>query len=662
MNQERGNVSVSTENIFPIIRKWLYSDRDIFLRELVSNAADANAKLRRLTSIGEISLPEEEALTIQVSFDSAAGTLSVIDNGIGMTADEIRKYINQIAFSGVMDFVDTYKDKGVEAGGIIGHFGLGFYSAFMVSDKVRIDTLSWQDGAEAASWESEDGMAYVMGPSEYARRGSCITLTLSEEGKEFLTGSKIREILDKYCNFMPFPIYFTDIEADKARAAREVEAAKKRAEEKQKDKEKKAQDQDAATDADEDLTDDEDLTPAPVDLAMINDTSPLWLKKPSNCTDEEYKSFFHKTFRDYRDPLFWIHLNMDYPFNLKGILYFPRLENAYETLEGRIKIYYNQVFVADNIKEIIPEFLFLLKGTIDCPDLPLNVSRSFLQNDAYVSKLSSHIIRKVSDKLSQLFQNQRADYEKYWQDIGVFVKYGMLREEKFYDRVKDIALYKTVDGDFKVLADLGDTLLYTPDPKQQIAYVQMAKARGMTVLVMDHELDNHFMSFIEYKHQGKKFRRVDAELGGKDSETAHAEALTALFRKTSGQEKLDVKFQSLGDGALPALIVESEESRRMQEMRKQFERMKGSGDDSMDIDSLFPLQTTLVINDDQILVSRLKALGDIHGQEEQADLLARQIYDLARLGHGSLTADDMAAFLKRSTEVLDRLTRPAGDA
>ena len=650
MNQERGNVSVNTENIFPIIRKWLYSDRDIFLRELVSNAADANAKLRRLATIGEAELAEGETLKIEVVFDKANKQLQVIDNGIGMTADEIRKYINQIAFSGVMDFVEKYKEKGVASEGIIGHFGLGFYSAFMVADLVRIDTLSHAPGAEAASWESEDGMTYVMDASDKADRGTRITLTLSDEGMEFLTGAKIREILDKYCSFMPDPIYFTDIEAEEARQKREEEDRKRRAEEKAKQAKEAAEKDETAPEEGEE--EDKPSEPQP-----INDTRPLWLKKPSECTDDEYKSFFRKTFRDYRDPLFWIHLNLDYPFNLKGILYFPRMDNVYESLEGRIKIYYNQVFVADNIKEIIPEFLFLLKGTIDCPDLPLNVSRSFLQNDTYVSKLSQHIIRKVSDKLSQLFKDQREDYEKYWQDIGVFVKYGMMKEDKFYDRVKDIALYQTVDKTYKVLSDLHDTILYTPDPKQQVAYVQMARARDLDVIVMDQEIDNHFMSFIEYKHQGKKFKRVDAELGGKDSDSAHAERLTELFRKASGNDKLEVKVQTLGDKALPAMIAESEESRRMQEMRKQFERMSG-GKDGMDIDSMFPIELTLVVNDDQPLVNRLSALADLPGQEEKADLLARQIYDLARLGHGSLTAEDMAEFLRRSTEVLDKLTRP----
>jgi molecular chaperone HtpG len=634
MNQERGNVSVSTENIFPIIRKWLYSDRDIFLRELVSNAADANSKLRRLADLGEFERSSDDTLQIRVTFDPAAGTLAVEDNGIGMTAEEIRKYINQIAFSGVMDFVEKYKDKGAESGGIIGHFGLGFYSAFMVADKVRIDTLSWQPGAEAASWESEDGMAYVMGPSERTSRGSLITVTLSDEGKEFLTSAKIREILDKYCSFMPYPIYFTDA----AKAAGQAEDA-------QADRE---------TGDELDELGDEEGAPAGAGEQPINDVSPLWLKKPSECTDEEYKAFFRKTFRDYREPLFWIHLNMDYPFNLKGILYFPRTDNIYESLEGRIKIYYNQVFVADNIKEIIPEFLFLLKGCMDCPDLPLNVSRSFLQNDAYVSKLSAHIIRKVADKLTQLFNNQRDDYNKYWQDIGVFVKYGMLREEKFYEKVKDIALFKTVDGSFKVLANLGDTLLYTPNPSQQVAYVQRARARGLDVLVMDHELDNHFMSFIEFKNHGKHFKRVDAELGGSDGDAARTEKLGQLFRAKLGKDKLEVKVQSLGGDALPAMILESEESRRMQEMRKQFERMQG-GDEKMDIDSLFPLQQTLVLNDDQPLVARLQALAEIPGREEQAELLVRQIYDLARLGHGSLQADDMAEFLKRSASLLEKL-------
>ncbi len=628
MHQESGRVSVSTENIFPIIRKWLYSDRDIFLRELVSNASDAISKLKRLVDMGEAQLPEDELFRIDVSFDSEAGELMITDNGIGMTTEEIRKYINQIAFSGVMDFVEKYKDKAAEDAGIIGHFGLGFYSAFMVSDQVRIDTLSWQDGAEAASWQSEDGMEYIMAGSEYDQRGSRITLKLSEEGKSFLNSSEIRSILDKYCNFMPYPIYFHDLTAERKAAEEAAKADKK---------------------------DDNEETAADKEILPVNNVSPLWLKNPSECTDDEYKEFYRTTFRDFREPLFWIHLNMDYPFKLRGILYFPQTDNVYETLEGRIKIYYNQVFVADNIKEIIPEFLFLLKGCIDCPDLPLNVSRSFLQNDEYVGKLSSNIIRKVSEKLNKLFKDQREDYESYWHDIGVFVKYGMLRDEKFNDRVKEIALFKTVDDKFKTLAELGDEIYYTPDAKQQVTYIQMAKKRGLEVVIMDHELDNHFMSMIEYKNEGKKFKRVDAELGGKDSESDRTEAFAAIFRAASGIEKLDVKVQSLGEEALPAMILESEENRRIQEMRKQFEKMQGKGDDAMDIDSMFPLQQTLVINEDSPLISRMHALNELPAQREKAEAIAEQVYDLARLGHGSLTAEDMAKFLKRSAELLNKL-------
>lgn len=651
MNKEKGQISVNTENIFPIIRKWLYSDRDIFLRELVSNAADAIAKLERLEALGEFTRPDGDQPKISVEYDSDAGTLVIEDNGIGMTAEEIRKYINQIAFSGVMDFVEKYKDKGAETEGIIGHFGLGFYSAFMVSDRVRIETLSFQAGAAAASWESDDGMAYEMGDCDRAARGSRITLTLSEEGREFIDGAKLREILDKYCGFMAYPIYFSDVIADQKRREQAEKDAKEAAKKARKDAKEKGEDEDAA---EQKALADAAGRPEP---GPINDTTPLWLKKPSECTDEEYKSFYHKAFQDYRDPLFWVHLNLDYPFRLQGILYFPKTDNMYESLEGRIKIFYNQVFVADNIKEIIPEFLFLLKGTIDCPDLPLNVSRSFLQNDAYVSKLSTHIVRKVADRLNSLFKDQREQYEKYWQDIGVFVKYGMMRDEKFYDRVKDIALFKTVDGEHKTIADLGDTLLYTPDAKQQVAYVRMARERGLDVLVMDHDIDNHFMSFFEYKQNGKKFKRVDAELGGEEGSSDRLEAVQALFRKATANDKLEIKMQRLGEKSLPAMIAESEESRRMQEMRKQFEQMKSDGDDGMDIDSLFPLQQTLVVNEDQPLISRLLALAEVPGKEEQASHLARHVYDLARLGHGSLTADDMAEFLRRSTDLLTELSQ-----
>ena len=646
MNKEHGAVSVNTENIFPIIRKWLYSDQDIFLRELVSNATDAVAKLRRLVTMGEAEGLADEKYSINVIYNSDAGTLVIEDNGIGMTAEEIRTYINQIAFSGAMDFVEKYKEKGAETTGIIGHFGLGFYSAFMVADLVRIDTLSYKPGSEAASWESEDGMAYDMGPSERSTRGTSITLTLSDEGKKFLSTGKIEEILGKYCNFMPYPIFLTDVvaETEKAKAQADKSAAKP------SKAEVEAEDINPADEATGEPVI-EDHEPKP-----INDTTPLWLKDPKDCTDEEYKSFFRKTFHDYRDPLFWIHLNIDYPFNLKGILYFPKSDNVYESLEGRIKIYYNQVFVADNIKEIIPEFLFLLKGTLDCPDLPLNVSRSFLQNDEYVSKLSGHIIRKVADKLNALFKNDRGQFEKYWQDIGVFVRYGMMRDEKFYEKVKEIALYKTVDKTFQTQPELGEMIHYTPDANKQVAYVERAKARGLTVVVMDHELDNNFMSFLEYKNKKVKFKRVDADLGGEKGDDSQKEAFETLFRGATGKEKLTVNLMALGSDALPAMIIESEEARRMQEMRKQFEQM-GGGDDKMDFDSLFPIDQTLVINQDQPLVARLKAMADLPQQKEKAEELARHVYDLARLGHGSLTAEELAAFLKRSAALLQDLAQ-----
>ena len=639
MIQEKGSVSVSTENIFPIIRKWLYSDHDIFLRELVSNAADALSKLKRLSSLGEAQVPEGTAWRIDVVEDKEKGTLTVSDNGIGMTADEVRRYINQIAFSGAVDFVEKYKDASAEQTGIIGHFGLGFYSAFMVSDKVRIDTLSFAEGAEAARWESENGTEYEMEGSDRTERGTTVTLFLSEEGKTLLEPGKVRAVLEKYCSFMPFPIHLDGAE-----------------------------------------------TP-------VNDTAPLWLKNPKDCTDEEYRAFYRKAFADYREPLFWIHLNMDYPFSLKGILYFPPMENVYETLEGRIKLYYNQVFVADNIKEVIPEFLFLLKGCIDCPDLPLNVSRSFLQNDGYVQKLSAHIIRKVSDKLTSLFETSREEYEGFWPDIGPFVKYGCLREEKFYDRMKDALLYKTVEGGYTTLdayleanrEKAPEKVWYTVDAAKQASYVKMAASRGIGVVVMDHELDNHFMSFIEYKHGKVHFQRIDSELTGESAEAREEEILAKLFREASGDAKLDVKVRALGAETLPAMLSESEQSRRMQEMRKQFEQQRkrtsakakkaqgeadgagdGEGEDDEDlfdggkIDELFPLERQLVVNHDSLLVKRLETLAEAPGREAEAREVAMHLYDLARLGHGSLSAEAMHQFLERSVRLLEKASPDLG--
>ncbi|MHB8962156.1 MAG: molecular chaperone HtpG [Saccharofermentanales bacterium] len=671
MTHEKGNVSVNTENIFPIIRKWLYSDRDIFLRELVSNATDAISKMKKLVDLGEANLAEGEAYAVKVVLDTKSRLLTIEDNGIGMTHDEIKKYINQIAFSGAVDFVEKYKDKTADNTGIIGHFGLGFYSAFMVADKVRIDSLSYAEGSAAASWESVDGMAFEMGDSDRTARGTLITIDISEESAEFLTAGKCREILNKYCSFMPYPIFFSEVEEEaKKKEDREKRAAEKakKAEEKKAEAKaaKKAAKKDEVSEGnetaeafEEDEFGDEDFDSGSDELKPVNDTHPLWLKNPKDCTDEEYKKFYTKAFADYREPLFWIHLNMDYPFNLKGILYFPQTDNTYESLDGRIKLFYNQVFVADNIKEVIPDFLFLLKGCIDCPDLPLNVSRSFLQNDGYVQKLSTHIIKKVADKLTSIFENSREDFDKYWNDIGVFVKYGCMREEKFFDKVKDILLAKTVDGNMAALKDLGEKIYYTNDEKKQVAYVNMAKEKGRTVVIMNHELDTNFMSFMEYKNNKVKFVRIDSEIEGEDGPAERKEAIVKLFRAASGDEKLEVQVKSLGENGLAAVLTETEESRRMQEMQKLYMKQLGNSS-GMDFASMFPVQQILVVNADSTLVSRLSAMSEIPGKEEKAGRLGRYIYDRARLSHGSLDAAGMADFLSQSTAILSELA--AGEA
>ena len=454
MIRESGNIAVHTENIFPIIKQWLYSDKDIFLRELVSNSCDAIQKLKRLSNIGEVNLDGQPALEVRVQVDKNKGIVKVIDNGIGMTAEEVKKYINQVAYSGAQEFIERYKDKPGEEGQIIGHFGLGFYSAFMVSKKVQIDTLSWQEGAEPVRWVSETGMEYSMEPSDSrTTRGTTVTLYIDDDSKEFLEAYRLREILNKYCSFLPVEIYFDDLSV--------------------KDKKNKEEEK------------------------PINDTRPLWLKHPNDCTEEEYKEFYHKVFNDFNDPLFWIHLNVDYPFNLKGILYFPRLSNQFDTLEGQIKLYCNQVFVADNIKEVIPEFLMLLKGTIDCPDLPLNVSRSFLQNDGYVQKISAYISKKVADKLSSLFKNERDNYNKYWDDINPFIKYGCMRDEKFYDRVKNFIIFKNLDDEYITLDEYLDRnkdkhenqVFYVSDKDQQSQYIRLFKENDLDAVYLDNIIE-----------------------------------------------------------------------------------------------------------------------------------------------------------------------------
>lgn len=637
MEQKSGKVSVTTENIFPVIRQWLYSDQDIFVRELVSNCADAVAKLKRLVELGNAKVQDGEDYKINVIYDDDAKTLVFDDNGIGMTAEEIDKYINQIAFSGALDFVTKYQEQSTDKSGIIGHFGLGFYSAFMVADKVRIDTLSFEEGSEAVSWESEDGMEFTIGSSDRTARGTAITLTLSEDAQKIFDAGTLRMTLRKYCSFVPVDIFFIDVKADKLHEQNE-EKRKKEAEEKG-----------------------EEFKPSDISYAPINNKNPLWMKKPSECTDEEYISFYHSVFNDGYDPLFWIHLNMDYPFTLQGILYFPKTDNVYQSLEGRIKIYNHQVFVADNIEEIIPDFLFLLQGCLDCSDLPLNVSRSALQQDEYVKKLSGHIIKKVSDKLNELYKNDREAFERYWSDISVFVKYGMMKEEKFYDKVKDICLFKTIDDRHLTMEELTKDkkeIRYTNDKVAQAAYVQMAVNDGFDVIVLDEELDDNFISFLEYKYQDMRFKRVDADLSGEDSDDETRDKIRDFFRRALGDDKLEVSAKALGAEAMPALIMESEQNRRMQDMRKQYEKMnamnRAAGQEPLNLDELFPVRVELVVNTDSPLIGQLRAMEALGTKKEQVDRLAQHIFDQAKLAHGTLDAEGLSRYLKYNSELLGK--------
>ena len=637
MEAKSGKISVTTENIFPVIRQWLYEDKDIFVRELVSNCADAIAKHRRLVELGKAEKePDKAEYSIRVVYDDDNKTISFEDNGIGMTENEVEKYINQIAFSGALDFVTKYQQESTDKTGIIGHFGLGFYSAFMVADEVTIDTKSFMEDSEPVIWKSQDGMDYEILPSKKKTRGTIITLKLSEDAIKIFDSATLRMTIRKYCYFAPADIYFVDTKSDRLHEENE-EKRKKEAEEKG-----------------------ETFTPSPVSYVPVNNKSPLWTKKPSECTESEYKQFYHSVFNDGRDPLFWIHLNMDYPFTLQGILYFPKTDNVYQSLEGRIKIYNHQIFVADNIEEIIPDFLFLLQGCLDCSDLPLNVSRSALQQDEYVKKLSGHIIKKVSDKLNELFKKQREDFEKYWSDISVFVKYGMMKEEKFYEKVEGICLYKTVDNTFKTLEELTaedkKTIRYTTDPKAQAAYVEMSKNDGYEVVIMDEEIDNNFMSYMEMKKPDYKFKRVDSELSGKESDEETKNKLKDFFRSAVGDEKLIVFAQEMGKDNLPALIREAEHNRRMKEMRAQYERMMSSMGtmSEEELADMFPETEELVVNTDSPLITKLEALESMGTKKEEADRLAQHIYDQAKLAHGSLDSAGLERFLKYNTELLSK--------
>ena len=623
----KGNISVDSENLFPIIKKWLYSDKDIFLRELVSNGCDAVTKLKKLASIGEAQIDENEKFKVTVSIFKDAKKLVISDNGIGMTAEEIDKYINQIAFSGASDFLSKYKEEDDKGSQIIGHFGLGFYSAFMVADSVEIDSLSYQDGAKAAKWTCDGSMEFDLTDGDRTERGTTITLNIAEDSEEFLEESTIRQILHKYCAFLPIEIY--------------VEVP-----------EDKHEDHcDCGHDHDHEHEDDTPSEPKP-----INNTTPLWMKKPSECTDEEYKEFYRNVFMDFNEPLFWIHLNVDYPFNLKGILYFPKINHEFAGQEGQIKLYNNQVFVADNVKEVIPEFLMLLKGVIDCPDLPLNVSRSFLQNDGYVKKISSHITKKVADKLTSIYNNERENYEKYWDYINIFIKYGCLRDEKFYEKVKDVIIYKDIDGKYLTLDEYLDgkeekDVYYVSDPQTQSQYINMFKNQGLNAVVLPSMMDTHFISLVEMKQTGVKFKRIDSAINDisdntekDDSTKEQEEKLIEKFKNEIKDDTLKIEVQSLKDDSIPAVILLGEQSRRMQEMYKAYDQqMAGMAD-------MFHDEFTLVLNSNNSLIKKIDTLND-----EDANLVIDHVYDLAKISHSPLPAEQMTKFIERSNKLLEKL-------
>ncbi|HFL3752530.1 TPA: molecular chaperone HtpG [Clostridioides difficile] len=639
MEFEKGSISIHTENIFPIIKKWLYSDKDIFIRELISNGCDAVSKHKRLVSLGEISENKSSDYKITVSVNKGEGTLKFIDNGIGMTEEEIKKYINQVAFSGAEDFFNKYKDKMEESNDIIGHFGLGFYSAFMVSKKVQIDTLSYTEGATPVRWISEGGTEYEISESDTRNdRGTTITLFIDDDSKEFLDEFTVRGIINKYCSFLPVEIYLEDVERLEREAKEAEEKAKKQKE-----------------DGKEEIVDAKVIEP-------LNDTNPIWLKSPKDCTDEEYKEFYRKVFNVFDEPLFWIHLNVDYPFNLKGILYFPKLKNEFELTEGKVKLYNNQVFVADNIKEVIPEFLLLLKGVIDCPDLPLNVSRSFLQNDRDVSKISKHIIKKVADKLKSLCKNEREEYNKFWDDIQIFIKYGCLKDESFYEKVKECILFKTIDDEYITLQDYlekckdkhENKVFYVSDKEQQSQYIKLFKEYDLSAVVLNSSIDTHFISFMEYKENGVKFNRIDADLSdvlkdkneNKDSEENKEEIakIEGLFKEAVGERVKHYSVEGLKNEDTPAMVLVSEQSIRMAEMQSRFA--------GMDLGMNFEEEKTLVINENSPIIKKLVSLKDDEEKKDKITLICNQIADLALLSNKELKPDELDSFVQRSNKLM----------
>jgi len=644
---EKGNLSIHSENILPIIKKWLYSDADIFIREMVSNASDAIMKLKKLSDIGEApNIPKDESYAIYVHADKEAKTLTFEDNGVGMTADEIREYINQIAFSGASAFLEKYQDKMGQDNEIIGHFGLGFYSCFMVADRVQIDSLSWQPGAEAAHWQCDGGIEYEMSIGKRDTRGTTITLFINDENKDFLEEYKLRSTLTKYCSFLPVEIFLNP--KDESNQGKPEDQAKQEG-------------QEAAVDQ---TIHEEDTSQKP---EPINDISPLWLKQPNECTDDEYKDFYRKVFMDFNEPLFWIHLNMDYPFRLKGILYFPKLRHELEYIEGQVKLYNNQVFVADNIKEVIPEYLLLLKGVMDCPDLPLNVSRSFLQNDGYVKKMSGYISRKVADKLNSLFKKDREQYQSYWDDISPFIKYGCLKEKDFYDKIKGAVLYKTTADDYVALEEFLERnkdktdkkVFYVSNEQQQAQYIKMFKDQGLEAVYLTTQLDNPFISYVEnYEQESEiQFNRIDSDLSDALKETGESteeekkqqEDMEKLFREVLANDQLKVSIEALKSDSISAVMLLSEQSRRMQEMSKAYGGMAG-------FPGMFENEEALVLNRNNKLVQILSDIKDDPSRKEDVEMIASQIYDLAMMSHKPLSNEQMTRFIERSNKVLERIT------
>ena len=658
-----GSLSINSENIFPIIKKWLYSDHDIFFRELVSNGCDAITKLKKLDMMGETEIADDEELKVQVIVNPNEKTITFIDNGIGMTEDEVDEYINQIAFSGAEAFLEQYKDK-TSDDQIIGHFGLGFYSAFMVADRVTIDTLSYKKDAKAVLWDCEDGTEFNMSESDKTTRGTKITLYLNEDSVEFANMYRAREVLDKYCSFMPVEIFLSDETAEpEYETIDESELTEKdtvieHIVEPAKTEEKEKEDGTKETVEVEPEKKKVKVLKRPV---SISDTTPLWTKHPNECSDEEYRAFYHKVFMDYKEPLFWIHLNMDYPFNLKGILYFPKINMEYESIEGTIKLYNNQVFIADNIKEVIPEFLMLLKGVIDCPDLPLNVSRSALQNDGFVKKISDYITKKVADKLSGMCKTDKENYEKYWDDISPFIKYGCLKDEKFCEKMSDYVLFKNLDNKYLTFKECleenkenhENTIFYTNDPVQQSQYVNMFKAQGIDAVILKDSIDQPFITQLESKNEGVKFKRIDDELNdsfteelSEDEEKSLKEKLSETFKKALGRE-IDIKVQKLKDEKVSSMITVSEETRRMQDMMKMY------GMSNMDPSMFGGAGETLTLNASNNLVKYI--LNNPEG--ENTELICKQLYDLALISHTPLNPESMTAFIERSNRILEILTK-----